>query len=120
MSTADRGAARRWRRALVAVLALLATAAVPTVRAAAAPPAGLDEPGQAPAGAIDLGEAGPDTPLQLTLTLPSKDRAGLDAFVAAVSTPGTAVYGHYLTPAQFADRFGATDAAVAEARRGLD
>src|SRR5690348_15909620 len=46
--------------------------------------------------------------------LASRDEAGLNAFVAAVSTPGSRQYGHYLTPAQAWARFGARPGAGAE------
>src|ERR1700681_3880703 len=40
--------------------------------------------------------------------LAGRDRAGLAAYATAVSTPGSALYRHYLTPAQLVTRFGAT------------
>jgi subtilase family serine protease len=42
--------------------------------------------------------------------LAGRDPSGEAAFASAVSTPGTAQYRHFLTPAQFAARFGATAA----------
>jgi subtilase family serine protease len=47
----------------------------------------------------------------VTLSLPLSDPAGVAEFVQHVSTPGDPLYRHYLTPQQFADRFGgnATD-----------
>jgi len=45
--------------------------------------------------------------------LAGRDEGGLAAYAAAVSTPGNALYGHYLTPAQVRERFGATSAQVA-------
>jgi subtilase family serine protease len=40
--------------------------------------------------------------------LAGKDPAGLTAYAQAVSTPGSASYGQYLSPAQVQDRFGPT------------
>ena len=40
--------------------------------------------------------------------LAGQDPAGLAAYAQAVSTPGSASYGQYLTPAQVQDRFGPT------------
>lgn len=40
--------------------------------------------------------------------LAGQDPAGLAAYAAAVSTPGNASYGQYLSPAQVQDRFGPT------------
>jgi subtilase family serine protease len=44
--------------------------------------------------------------------LAGQDPAGLAAFAAAVSTPGNALYGHYLTSAQVMARYGPTQAQV--------
>ncbi len=52
------------------------------------------------------------TPLHLTVTLQPQDPAALEAFATAVSTPGSPEYHDYITPAQFAQRFGATPGSV--------
>ena len=44
--------------------------------------------------------------------LAGQDPAGLAAYATAVSTPGNARYGHYLTPAQVMARYGPTRAQV--------
>lgn len=44
--------------------------------------------------------------MTVTLTLPMRDRAGAEAYGRAVSDPDNALYGHYLTPAEFGARFG--------------
>ena len=46
--------------------------------------------------------------LQLAIGLPLRDPAGLDAFLASVSDPASPNFRHYLTPEQFAERFGPT------------
>jgi subtilase family serine protease len=46
--------------------------------------------------------------MSLDVVLPLRDKAGLDAFVAAVTDPSNASYRHYLTPAQFTAQFGPT------------
>ena len=51
--------------------------------------------------------------LRLMIALKPRDPAALSAFAAAVSTPGTRQYGHPLTVAEFARRFGATPAQLA-------
>ena len=58
------------------------------------------------ARATDLGTVAPGTPLSLTITLARPDAAGEEALLDAEHTPGNPAYGHYLTPAQFAARFG--------------
>jgi subtilase family serine protease len=42
----------------------------------------------------------------VVLALPSSDPAGLKAFVDHVSTPGDPLYRHFVTPQEFANRFG--------------
>jgi subtilase family serine protease len=44
--------------------------------------------------------------------LAGQDSAGLAAYAMAASTPGNALYGHYLTPAQVMAQFGPTQAQV--------
>jgi subtilase family serine protease len=50
--------------------------------------------------------------MQLTVALQPRDPAALQAFATAVSTPGSSLYGHYITPAQFAQQFGPTSAQI--------
>jgi subtilase family serine protease len=45
--------------------------------------------------------------ISVVLALPSSDPAGLKAFVDHVSKPGDPLYRHYITPQEFATRFGA-------------
>ncbi|MGC9940816.1 MAG: S53 family serine peptidase [Verrucomicrobiota bacterium] len=47
--------------------------------------------------------------LRLALSLPLRDREGLEKFVAQVSDPNSPNYRHYLTPDEFAARFGPTE-----------
>jgi subtilase family serine protease len=42
----------------------------------------------------------------VTLALPSSDPKGLADFVRHISTPGDPLFRHYITPQQFAERFG--------------
>jgi len=65
-----------------------------------------------PAGASVLGPVSTETPLQIALALQPRDPAALQAFATEVSTPGSALYRQYITPAQFAQRFGATSAQI--------
>ncbi|WP_423383288.1 S53 family peptidase [Burkholderia sp. LMG 32019] len=59
----------------------------------------------APASAVPA-----DRQMLLDVVLPLRDRAGLDAFVADVTNPGSPNFRHYLTPAEFTARFGPTRA----------
>ncbi|MBV8931723.1 MAG: hypothetical protein JO285_04080 [Kutzneria sp.] len=58
-------------------------------------------------GAIETGQH-----MSVSVPLRLHNTADLDAFPAQVSDPMSAQYGHYLTPAQFTERFGPTAAEV--------
>jgi subtilase family serine protease len=78
-----------------------------------------------PAGARDLGPARGTRRIRVDVALKPRDPAALSAFVGAVSTPGSALYRHYLAQGQFASVFAPTPAAIAAVRstliaRGLD
>jgi len=46
--------------------------------------------------------------VSLAIILPSRNPAGLAAFIKHVTTPGDKAFRHYLTPAEFAARYGAS------------
>jgi tripeptidyl-peptidase I len=50
-----------------------------------------------PQGWISTGAASPSTQIQLRISLPNKDFAGLEKALYDVSTPGSAAYGQHLT-----------------------
>jgi len=54
----------------------------------------------------DLGPAPSTTEVTLAITLNYRDKAGLDALVLAQGTPSSPQFHQFLTPAQFAARFG--------------
>ena len=72
-----------------------------------------------PAGARALGPGQASERLNFDLVLRPRTGRRLQAFAAAVSTPGSAAYRHFLTTAQFAARFGQPRAAVASADAAL-
>src|SRR5262249_51901858 len=92
-----------------AILAGPALASTGNVRAATAGAAGL-QPTLVKDG-TDLGAAA-GGPMSVTLALPLRNRAALDAFIAGVTTPGSPTYPQFLTPAPFAPQFSPTAAAV--------
>ena len=49
----------------------------------------------------------------MTVTLRPRDRAALLRYATAVATPGSPLYHAYLSPPQFAARFGAPAARIA-------
>ncbi len=67
-----------------------------------------------PHGTTQLGAASGAQMLQLDVSLAGQNPSGLAQAVAAVSTPGSPDYRHYLTPAQFASEFGPSAAEVAQ------
>ncbi|WP_329244118.1 S53 family peptidase [Streptomyces sp. NBC_01478] len=105
---------------LVAVPALLA-AAVPSAYAAAQPHTtraaitgdvlkGLGHDA-ARTGAVSASKR-----ISVAISLTPRNDKALDTFIANVSNPRSSSYGHYLTKAQFAARFGRTDAEVKQVK----
>ena len=80
------------------------TTAAGAVRLGAAP--------AVPADAHTVGGLAASAQMHITVTLQSRDSAGLAAFANQVSSPGSPLYRDYITPAEFAQRFGATPGAV--------
>ncbi len=67
-----------------------------------------------PPGATLLGPAPSTTTLPLDITLQPRDPAALATEVRAVSDPASPEYRHFLTPAEFAQRFGPTPGTIAK------
>ncbi|MFJ1753666.1 protease pro-enzyme activation domain-containing protein [Kitasatospora sp. NPDC088134] len=65
------------------------------------------------------GDVPADRRISVAVSLKLRNTAELDRFLTAVATPGTAEYGHYLTPAQFTERFGPTSSDVDQVRAFL-
>ena len=72
-----------------------------------------------PAHATVVGRIAPDARLRVTVTLQPRDPASLAAYARAVASPFSPSFHRYLTPWQFARRFGATPAQIATVRRSL-
>jgi subtilase family serine protease len=72
-----------------------------------------------PSGASVSGLLPEATPMNVTIALRPRDPAGLQSFATDVSTPGSSIYGQYLTPAQFAARFGPTPSQISEVQSSL-
>ena len=68
--------------------------------------------GSVPPGATLVGPTPTSTKLSLVVTLEPRDPAALAAAVHAASDPASPEYRHFLTPAQFAARYGATPATI--------
>jgi hypothetical protein len=108
------------RRFLTVLSTLLVSgcALVPAVASADTVPVG--EAPTLPAGATPLGAVAPQQDLDLYVALEPSDPAGLAAFASEVSTPGSPLYGRYLSVGEFAARFGAAPAQVATVRDALE
>jgi kumamolisin len=115
-------------------LKLLGLVAAPALLAAAVPAAyaaGTAQPHTARAAvtgdvlkgldrhATRTGDVAAGKRISVAISLTPRDGKALDAFVARVSDPHSASYGHYLTKGQFAARFGRTDAEVEQLRHYL-
>ncbi|MGA2011043.1 MAG: protease pro-enzyme activation domain-containing protein, partial [Solirubrobacteraceae bacterium] len=98
--------------------AALGAGVVPSASAAVARMR-VGEIARLPANARIAGTTPAATALALTVMLQPRDPAALRAFATAVSTPGSALYHHYLTVAQFAARFGATRTRIRAVERAL-
>ena len=88
-----------------------ALAVVSSAPASAGAPAGQVRLGVAPTlppGFRVVASVASATPMHVTVTLDPRDPAALQKFANAVSTPGSPLFRDYITPAQFAQRFGAT------------
>ncbi len=72
-----------------------------------------------PKGASVVGPTNGAQRITVDVSLLPRDRAALDAFVAAVSTPGSPRFRHYLAPGQFAPTFGPTQSAIGAVRAWL-
>ena len=94
-------AGRRLLPALLSATLLLGAAAVH-----AQSPLSLEHTAPALHAAQLVGRTSALKPLSLTLVLPLRNRAMLDAQIKRISDPKDALYGHYLTPEEFAQQFG--------------
>ena len=117
------GSRRRAGIAVVATLPLLAAAVAAGAPANAASPQGRSVlAGSKPAWAkpsADRGLAAASTAVTARVYLAGRDLAGQNALAASVSNPASASYGHYLTPQQVQQRFGATSAQIAAVKAWL-
>ncbi|MDQ1646831.1 MAG: hypothetical protein QOJ50_3015 [Cryptosporangiaceae bacterium] len=101
--------------AVVTPLAAVAAHAAPTpsrVSVADAKPSWIR-------GAKATADASSSQQIDVKLYLGLRDTAGIDAAVKAVSTPGSAQYGKYLSPAQFRAKYAPTDASLAQVKQFL-
>jgi hypothetical protein len=72
-----------------------------------------------PSGSKVIGSTDPNAPVSVDVSLKPRDPAGLAAFIASASTPGSPNYRHYLSPGQFGPTFGPTASTVTAVRAWL-
>src|SRR5690349_6093501 len=70
-------------------------------------------------GMTALGPASPDRPLAVTLVLRGRSAAELDRTLAGLDDPSSPSYRHFLSPAEYARRFGPDPAARARVEAAL-
>lgn len=109
---------------LGSALALALTGGLPLLAQAATPAPGTGPTviGSAPswvASATKAGTPAAGTVLHLSAVLNLHDGAGAEALALAVSTPGNAQYGHFLTAAQWRSRYAPRSADVTAVRTWL-
>jgi subtilase family serine protease len=97
--------------------ALFAVAGVPLAAASTTTLPGTAAPGAVPATAT--GAVSTSSAIDFNLVLKLRNEAGAEALVRAVSTPGSALYHHYVTAAQWEALFSPTAAQVTEAKQWL-
>ena len=68
---------------------------------------------------VRIGVLSGSTPLHVVVALNPSDGADLPAYATAVSTPGNPLFHQYLSSAQFANRFGAPQAAISAVTTSL-
>jgi subtilase family serine protease len=105
--------------ALVVAVAVDVAGASPALAAGAAREPLHGRQGIVPPGATLIGPAPSTTTLPLVVTLQPRDPAALSAEVQAVSDPHSPEYRHFLTPQEFARRFGPTPSTVAQVASAL-
>ncbi|HEV2538987.1 MAG TPA: S53 family peptidase [Frateuria sp.] len=82
--------------------------------------AGAAWAGQTARPAIDMGLATASQNANVTLILKLRNQGQLEDLIRQTVTPGSANYHRFLTTRQFAERFGATDAQIANVKAYLD
>ena len=110
------------RRRTVSVLTAAGAVAIAALPALASPAAARETPrvtvqDSHPSWATrsaEVSQAPTSKTINARVYLSPRDEAALDAAVTAVSTPGSAGYRHYITPAQFREKYGPTPKAAAQ------
>ena len=106
---------------VVLTVALLGGAAlgIPSAMAASAASKRVGAAPRYPSGARSVGALSASTKVPILVTLSTRDPAALARYAAAVSQPGSSLYRHFLTVAQFRARFAPTNQQIAAVQASL-
>ena len=106
---------------VVLTIALLGGAAlgIPSAMAASAASKRVGAAPRYPSGARSVGALSASTKVPILVTLSPRDPAALARYAAAVSQPGSSLYRHFLTVAQFRARFAPTNQQIAAVEASL-
>src|SRR5476649_2436933 len=110
--------ARRTKSGVVGLVALGSLAAASAVPAYAV----MNSSGEISPWVAHAEKAGPvadSKRIEISVYLGFRNEKALDELIKAQATPGTAQYGHYLTRAQFHERFAPDKAGVAAVKAAL-
>ena len=115
---------RPWRAALTAAAATALVAgalayATPAQASSARVPIAGTHPSWATASTRVSPQAVTTGTVDARVYLAGQNQAGLASYATAVSTPGNALYGHYLTPSQVMAAYGPTSAQVSAVQNWL-
>jgi subtilase family serine protease len=114
-----RSRARFGVRSLLVALAACAVAAAPAGAASQTQVVHVGSAAILPANTQTVAAVPATQQLQLTVALKPQDPSGLENYATEVATPGSPLYHHYLSVAQFAQSFGATPAQIATVQSAL-
>ncbi|HEY6792674.1 MAG TPA: protease pro-enzyme activation domain-containing protein [Trebonia sp.] len=106
----------------LAATTLIVSSVAASEQVLAAEPPRFDVPGSQPTWATPAADTGlvpAGTVIDARVYLAGRNPAGLAAYAQQVSRPGSPSYAHYLTPTQYQQRFGPTEAQVSGVRQWL-
>lgn len=111
---------RGWPLVAALLAALVVAGCAGSSSVARTTPMGRRPPAaHAPPAPVPLGPADPSQPVTVELVLRGQDAAALATALAAIGDPRSPSYHHYLSPHEYAARFGPSTTAVAAAERAL-
>jgi subtilase family serine protease len=111
--------ARGFTAGFVSVTAATAFLAAAGTAQAASPVTPVGAAAIVPPGAARIGPLAGSTTLPIEVALNPRNPSALDRYANEVSTPGSALFRHYIKPSQFAPMFGPTSATISSVYAAL-